>query len=406
MQCCVPETSALREFVSRPPIGSVRLHCTMIRHDDDNNVSSGTCYTLYLEYLGGLVPLLKGKRTSKIRPEFVIFDPQIEQLHLQWSPETKSSSSQSTSGGGLMTDSSESDREEGCTSSPRMQRRRKKRNKSQGRSGPSSGEADQEDLAYVDTLPEHVRLVEVTSNIWGTKFKIHGLASCVPSNLGQVTYKTSLLHLQPRQMTLVMTELREDFPVIPDPNFNPNLFSEDEEDVEGKTKLSRVSIDHSPPIAPMSPRGGRLTKGRNLPLLAKAESYEDDAGEVLSFCDTLRPQTSQSRPSGSNQSTSFVGQFNRNGVGGSGGSQRHAISPLCCEGSVPALQSPKNAVAPSDIIFDRPPAQTMISYSNGDYTNSIQQIKSSFINIKEVKIPPKKTDVNTKDSKGKKKIHY
>lgn len=38
--------------------------------------SSGTCYTLYLEYLGGLVPLLKGRRTSKIRPEFVIFDPQ------------------------------------------------------------------------------------------------------------------------------------------------------------------------------------------------------------------------------------------------------------------------------------------------------------------------------------------
>lgn len=57
---------------------SIRLHCTMIRHDEDSNVTSGgTCYTLYLEYLGGLVPLLKGKRTSKIRPEFVIFDPQV-----------------------------------------------------------------------------------------------------------------------------------------------------------------------------------------------------------------------------------------------------------------------------------------------------------------------------------------
>jgi len=50
----------------------------MIRHDDDSNIGSGTCYTLYLEYLGGLVPLLKGKRTSKIRPEFVIFDPQVD----------------------------------------------------------------------------------------------------------------------------------------------------------------------------------------------------------------------------------------------------------------------------------------------------------------------------------------
>lgn len=59
---------------------------------------------------------------------------------------------------------------------------------------------------------QHARLVEVTSNIWGTKFKFHGLADSVPANLGQVTYRTSLLHLQPRQMTLVMTELRDDLP--------------------------------------------------------------------------------------------------------------------------------------------------------------------------------------------------
>ena len=33
-------------------------------------------YTLYLEHLGGFLPLLKGKKISKIRPEFVIYDPQ------------------------------------------------------------------------------------------------------------------------------------------------------------------------------------------------------------------------------------------------------------------------------------------------------------------------------------------
>lgn len=53
--------------------GGARLHCTMLRHDDEE-----AGYTLYLEHLGGLVPLLKGRRTSKIRPEFVIFDPQGE----------------------------------------------------------------------------------------------------------------------------------------------------------------------------------------------------------------------------------------------------------------------------------------------------------------------------------------
>ena len=141
--------------------------------------------------------------------------------------------------------------------------------------------------------------MEVTSNIWGTKFKIHGLDKTVPANLGQVTYKTSLLHLQPRQMTLVMTELRDDFPILPDPTFNPNIFSEDEEDaivLEERAKLPRVSFDSSPPIAPMSPRGNRLNRpksqlsntylvpeisagstSRAIPVLAKAESYEDDA---------------------------------------------------------------------------------------------------------------------------------
>lgn len=76
VECCVPDLKSVREFVSRPPMCSTRLHCTMIRHDEDPTQNTGICYTLYLEYLGGLVPLLKGKRTSKIRPEFVIFDPQ------------------------------------------------------------------------------------------------------------------------------------------------------------------------------------------------------------------------------------------------------------------------------------------------------------------------------------------
>lgn len=76
-----------------------------------------------------------------------------------------------------------------------------------------SNDPNNDELAYVDTLPEEVKLVEVTSNLWGTKFKIHGLVKTVPANLGQVTYKTSFLHLQPRQMTLVITELRDDYPM-------------------------------------------------------------------------------------------------------------------------------------------------------------------------------------------------
>ena len=31
--------------------------------------------TTYFQHLGGFLPILKGRKTSKIKPEFVIFDP-------------------------------------------------------------------------------------------------------------------------------------------------------------------------------------------------------------------------------------------------------------------------------------------------------------------------------------------
>ncbi|KAG5672947.1 hypothetical protein PVAND_003034 [Polypedilum vanderplanki] len=455
IRCCVPNTKSLRDFVSRPPACSTRLHCTMIRHDDENQ-SSGTCYTLYLEFLGGLVPILKGKRTSKIRPEFVIFDPQVEEVANSLSScssdstntnKSLSSSSQSTSGScgrNGNTDTSESESDDLCRS-PRMQRKRKTRTKKRATMEKSvtqnpttdMNEQNADDLAYVDTLPEHMKLVEVTSNIWGTKFKIHGIAkSILPANLGQVTYKTSLLHLQPRQMTLVITELRDDFPIGPDPSFNPNIFSEDEDDCNLKSPKvnkkntkeppnssisynlnassstsSASSSSSHPPIAPMSPQPNRFSSSsnnrntrrpsplavnnngnknlqsaavantstattnppRSLGPLAKAESYEDDLIETpvapvkqgISYSNLI---SSYGRSSSSSSSTN---------------QSRVAISPLYCEQSVPTLQSPKNAVAPSDIIFERPPAQTtLMSYSsNTDYSNSVVvQVKNALIN--------------------------
>ncbi|KAJ8868905.1 hypothetical protein PR048_030446 [Dryococelus australis] len=518
--CCVPEVAGLREFVARPPAGNVRLHCTMIRHDEDTNMSSGSCYTLYLEYLGGLVPLLKGKRTSKIRPEFVIFDPQVDgecytslriihnvhtsisqvgfskvlervarlcMAELMATAESTDSAKSSGSSQNAASDTSDTEREDGC-GSPRIQRRRRRRHKSQSgdkgaapvAAGPGAAAAtgptdkappeheQQDDLAYVDTLPEvgtacanqrsslpthtglhmrcarqhinvwyiqtsrqersaagavrqpysyclnhsrithhkrstsllpllkikivmkgssqyettlntcscvqHVRLVEVTSNIWGTKFKIHGLATSVPANLGHVTYKTSLLHLQPRQMTLVMTELRDDVPPDPDPTFNPNLFSEDEEELGGGMDGDQSMPDMAPPIAPMTP--GRFgpscqshsesttTSDHPVPALARAESYEDEfpyveLTDVANLCESLK-QTQvmpKSYVDGGCCNCSPVGIYSMgrttNISPGPPQSARHAVSPLMCEGSVPALQSPKNTVAPSDVLIER-----------------------------------------------------
>ena len=64
---------------------------------------------------------------------------------------------------------------------------------------------------YMNILPEDKRLAEVSSNIWGTKFKIIGVnLNFVPQHLGQINYKASLLHLQPRQMRLGIMDLKEE----------------------------------------------------------------------------------------------------------------------------------------------------------------------------------------------------
>lgn len=107
----------------------------MLRHA----VEPVPCYTLYLEYLGGLVPLLKGRRTSKIRPEFVIFDPQSQDT-LQVVEDTSQCPS--------FSDGSDTERDTAdLCGSPRNKRknRRKREEKTND---------DSDDLTYVDTLPE------------------------------------------------------------------------------------------------------------------------------------------------------------------------------------------------------------------------------------------------------------
>ncbi|XP_005105068.1 tubby-related protein 4 [Aplysia californica] len=236
----IPDPLRLREFVCSPPPGGERLFCTMIRHGEE---TSGGHYTLYLEYLGGLVPLLKGKRASKLRPDFIIFDPKIK----------SSSKVDPQPGNAIESDSSsESEAEvytDGC-GSPRMQRRRRHKVFRAEKVNRSITFRTLDELMYDDNLPETTRLVEVTSNIWGTKFQITSNASCLPVCLGQVVYKTSLLHLQPRQMTITISEISPARYVLSrDPNFTPAPVSDDEDsfwtsegDLVGEKKTVEVTV--------------------------------------------------------------------------------------------------------------------------------------------------------------------
>lgn len=62
----------LQQFVCNAPAVSERLYCTMLRYGSE---ASSVHYVLYLEHFGGLIPLLKGKRCSKIKTDFVIYQP-------------------------------------------------------------------------------------------------------------------------------------------------------------------------------------------------------------------------------------------------------------------------------------------------------------------------------------------
>uniref|UniRef100_A0A8C5DQ53 Tubby-related protein 4 n=1 Tax=Gouania willdenowi TaxID=441366 RepID=A0A8C5DQ53_GOUWI len=298
----IPDPNNIRDFVSYPTSGNERLHCTMKRAEDSPE-AGGPCYTLYLEYLGGLVPVLKGRRISKLRPEFVIMDPKTDGKTDDVCVNPMISYTDSCN----CSDSSDIELSDEWVGKKSPKLSRGNRLNIESRKSPKLSRANQEGQRSprlptkkppvrspsmtwrefsMDGIAEHNYLAQVTSNIWGTKFKIVGLASFLPANLGAVIYKTSLLHLQPRQMTIYLPEVRKishDF--ISLPVFNPNVFSEDEDDLPVMGP-SGVAGDNPPctvniPIAPIHSPAQAMSPTQSIGLVQSLLANQNIQLDVL-----------------------------------------------------------------------------------------------------------------------------
>ncbi|XP_020343214.1 tubby-related protein 4 [Oncorhynchus kisutch] len=305
----IPDPNNIRDFVSYPTAGNERLHCTMKRAED-NPEAGGPCYTLYLEHLGGLVPILKGRRISKLRPEFIIIDPKTDSkadevcVNAMISYMTDSCNCSDSSDIELSDEwvGKKSPKLSRGNGSPKLSRRNMESRKSPKMSrasqeGPRSPRLPTKKPPIrspsltrremsMDGISEHNYLAQVTSNIWGTKFKIVGLASFLPANLGAVIYKTSLLHLQPRQMTIYLPEVRKislDFMSLP--VFNPNVFSEDEDDlpVMGPSGVTsdNPSCTVNIPIAPIHSPAQAMSPTQSIGLVQSLLANQNIQLDVL-----------------------------------------------------------------------------------------------------------------------------
>ncbi|KAL3088585.1 hypothetical protein niasHT_023203 [Heterodera trifolii] len=235
IRCRVPVAERLYDVVCQPSIW--RWYCTIVP------VTRKNLYMLCVEHMGGFVPILLGRQTNRIIPQFVISLPahllakcrrssDISPQFVAFSPRPSDSSAvhpaaatdfhqlasdhslhclqQPFVSGGSSAQVEDVAQQNGFRRESNQRNSMWRRSKRQIRRFVSRRIMPHRlSVGAVASRAPPPTLVHVSSNVWCTKFKITAAEGNgqLPATLAQVFYKTSVLHLQPRQMTIRLSDL-------------------------------------------------------------------------------------------------------------------------------------------------------------------------------------------------------
>lgn len=243
----MPKDSLL-QYVSRPPPPSHRVYCTLIPSssvtsstNNGSNSSPSTSvsanqqssrntrhhpvkYTLYVEHMGNLIPILEAsRRSSKLRPSFTISLPS-DDTSSDNLPHTPRPHPADTPHDDLDPSDSHNDTPIRCVDGADNAETHTSINTESGtqltyKEDDSSTDVTKQVPSCSSTVDDNHsissptasrQVAEVSSQLINSKFRIQSVNRNLPNDMGTITIKTSFLHIQPRKVVVHLPHVEAD----------------------------------------------------------------------------------------------------------------------------------------------------------------------------------------------------
>ena len=289
---------SLLEYVSRAPPPSHRVYCTLIPSSvstasaPPSSSSSATAppprnrhpmqYTLYVEHMGNLIPVLEAtRRSSKLRPSFTISLPS-DAASSDGLPHTPRLHPEATSeDSSLEAGDSQSDTAVRCVNNDNTESHNSlntesglqlayKDDDNDVPKNPPNSCSTEGHQGHTSSLTSSRHVAEVSSHIIASKFRIQSVNHRLPPDMGTITIKTSFLHIQPRKVIVHLPPQEPDSGVESDVSSDDS--SGDESDVFAESELSLDSLSSMEELGDSSSNAKQPSSETNSSTVSKTPS--------------------------------------------------------------------------------------------------------------------------------------